>query len=174
MQTTFIVTFIGDDRPGLVEALSQVISAHGGNWLESRLSQLAGKFAGLIRVALPETSSEALQQSLKALDAAGISARVTPCAATTQATDHARLVTLTVLGPDRPGIVQEVAGALSARNINVVDMESYVSPAPMSAELLFHARIEAEVSEPNELEDLADRLETIADEMDVEVQLETA
>ena len=174
MQTTFIVTFIGDDRPGLVEALSEVISAHGGNWLESRLSQLAGKFAGLIRVALPETSSEALQQSLKALDAAGISARVTPCAATTQATAHARLVTLTVLGPDRPGIVQEVAGALSARNINVVDMESYVSPAPMSAELLFHARIEAEIPEPNELEDLADRLETIADEMDVEVQLETA
>ena len=174
MQTTFIVTFIGDDRPGLVEALSEVISAHKGNWLESRLSQLAGKFAGLIRVALPETSSEALQQSLKALDAAGISARVTPCAAATEAADHARLVTLTVLGPDRPGIVQEVAGALSARNINVVDMESYVSPAPMSAELLFHARIEAEVPEPNELEDLADRLETIADEMDVEVQLETA
>ena len=174
MQTTFIVTFIGDDRPGLVEALSQVISAHGGNWLESRLSQLAGKFAGLIRVALPETSSEALQQSLKALDAAGISARVTPCAATTEATAHARLVTLTVLGPDRPGIVQEVAGALSARNINVIDMESYVNPAPMSAELLFHARIEAEIPEPNELEDLADRLETIADEMDVEVQLETA
>lgn len=65
VQTTFIITFIGDDRPGLVESLSQVISDHNGNWLESRLSQLAGKFAGLISVSVPEESTAALQVALK-------------------------------------------------------------------------------------------------------------
>ena len=41
-----ILTAIGDDRPGLVGELSAAISAHQGNWLESSMSRLAGKFAG--------------------------------------------------------------------------------------------------------------------------------
>lgn len=172
VQTTFIVTFIGEDRPGLVETLSETISAQGGNWLESRLSQLAGKFAGLIRVSLPESASQDLQEALKALDADGISVRVSPCTGETQASDHTRLITLTVLGPDRPGIVREIAGALSVRSINVVDMESYVSPAPMSAELLFHARVEAEIPHQGDMDELSDTLDTIANEMDVDIHLE--
>ena len=174
MQSNFIITFIGDDRPGLVEALSDVISALGGNWLESRLSQLAGKFAGLIRVELPEEQSEALQDALKRLSEAGISVRVTPCTGETQASEHARLVSLTILGPDRPGIVREIAAALAVQKINVVDMESYISPAPMSAEMLFHARVEVEVPEAGDIAELGDTLDAIANEMDVDIQLEPA
>jgi glycine cleavage system regulatory protein len=174
VQTTFIISFIGEDRPGLVEALSEVISKHGGNWLESRLSQLAGKFTGLISISLPEESSAALQKDLKALSEAGLSIRVTPCTGQAAKTEHARLITLTILGPDRPGIVREIAAALSSRAINVVDMESYVSSAPMSAELLFHARVEAALPEQSELEELGDSLDAIANEMDVDIQIETS
>jgi glycine cleavage system regulatory protein len=173
VQTTFIISFIGEDRPGLVEALSEVISKHGGNWLESRLSQLAGKFTGLISISLPEESLAALQADLKGLSEADISVRVTPCMG--QLTDHeqTQLITLTILGPDRPGIVREIAAALSSRAINVVDMESFVSSAPMSAELLFHARVEAELPDPGDLEELGDSLDAIANEMDVDIQVET-
>jgi glycine cleavage system regulatory protein len=173
VQTTFIISFIGEDRPGLVEGLSEVISKHGGNWLESRLSQLAGKFTGLISISLPEESSVALQADLKGLSEAGISVRLTAC--TSQVADHeqTQLITLTILGPDRPGIVREIAAALSSRAINVVDMESFVSSAPMSAELLFHARVEAELPDPGDLEELGDSLDAIANEMDVDIQVET-
>lgn len=174
MQTTFIISFVGDDRPGLVEALSEVISRHEGNWLESRLSQLAGKFAGLISVSLPEESSAELQEALKNLSSAGISVRVTPCSDSVAVTEHAHLITLTILGPDRPGIVREIAAALSVRSINVVDMESWVSSAPMSAELLFHAKVEAELPEQANLAELGDTLETISNEMDVDITLETS
>lgn len=172
MQTTFIISFIGEDRPGLVEALSRVISEHNGNWLESRLSQLAGKFAGLISVSLPEESSDALQAALKNLDAAGISVRVTHSEGLLAQHERGRIITLNILGPDRPGIVREIAAALNARLINVVDMESYVSSAPMSAELLFHAQVEAEVPEQADLEELIDTLEHLGDEMDVDIHLE--
>ncbi|MEP5765634.1 MAG: ACT domain-containing protein [Halieaceae bacterium] len=174
MQTTFIITFIGDDRPGLVEALSEAISSHDGNWLESRLSQLAGKFAGLISVSLPSESAEGLQQALKNLSAAGISVRVTECTTEQSATDHGRIMTLTVLGPDRPGIVREIAAALSKRDINVVDMESYVSSAPMSAELLFNAEVEVAVPDPDMLDELHEKLDQIGDEMDMHITLEAS
>ncbi len=172
MQSTFIITFIGDDRPGLVEALSRVVADHGGNWLESRLSQLAGKFAGLISVSLPSESGEALQAALDALHAEGMSVRVTPCDPEVAQEDHQRIVTLTVLGPDRQGVVREISAALSKRNINVVDMESFVSPAPMSSEMLFQAQVEAVLPADCELEELEETLDQIADEMHMDITLE--
>ena len=48
-----VLTVIAPDQPGLVERVAQCIAAHGGNWLESRMSRMAGQFAGILRVAVP-------------------------------------------------------------------------------------------------------------------------
>ena len=141
MQSSYIVSFIGDDRPGLVEQLSQVIERHGGNWHESRLSQLGGKFAGLVLVSLLAEGAAALEADLKALSSTGLSVRVTP-SGESPATVGGRDITLRVVGPDRLGIVREISSALAQRAVNVVEMDSQVSSAPMSAEMLFSARIE--------------------------------
>ena len=133
MQSSFIVTFIGDDRPGLVEQLSSAIERCGGNWQESRLSQLGGKFAGLVLVTLAEDAGDTLEQALKGLASSGISVRVTP-ASVAAAPAAGQRITLAVLGPDRPGIVREISRALAAEQVNVIDMESEVSSAPMSGE----------------------------------------
>lgn len=170
MQTSFIVTFIGDDRPGLVECVSSAIERCGGNWQESRLSQLGGKFAGLVLVALPEDAGEALQQALKGLASSGISVRVTPAAAAT-VNDAGRRVTLAVLGPDRPGIVREISRALAAEQVNVIEMESEVSSAPMSGEPMFRADILGEIPQSASMDALADALDVIAEEMTLEIDL---
>ena len=171
METSYIVTFIGDDRPGLVESLSRVIESNRGNWLESRLSQLGGKFAGLVLVTLPDDNGAALEADLKDLSASGLSVRVTPATAMT-ATSRGRSITLKVIGPDRLGIVREISRALAQREVNVVEMDSEVSSAPMSAELIFSARIDAEIPERIDLDDLEDSLEEIANTMTLEIDLE--
>ena len=171
METSYIITFIGDDRPGLVESLSRVIESNRGNWLESRLSQLGGKFAGLVLVTLPDDNGAALENDLKALSDSGLSVRVTP--ATAGAARHAgRSITLTVIGPDRLGIVREISRALAQRQVNVVEMDSEVTSAPMSAEMIFRARIDAEIPESIDLDDLEDTLEEIANVMTLEIDLE--
>lgn len=171
METSYIVTFIGDDRPGLVESLSRVIESNRGNWLESRLSQLGGKFAGLVLVTLPDDNGAALEADLKDLSASGLSVRVTPASAMA-ATSRGRSITLKVIGPDRLGIVREISRALAQREVNVVEMDSEVSSAPMSAELIFSARIDAEIPEHIDLDDLEDSLEEIANTMTLEIDLE--
>ncbi|MDH5173282.1 MAG: glycine cleavage system protein R [Gammaproteobacteria bacterium] len=171
METSYIVTFIGDDRPGLVESLSRVIESNRGNWLESRLSQLGGKFAGLVLVMLPGENGETLEAELKALSSSGLSVRVTPASAMA-ATSPGRSITLTVIGPDRLGIVREISRALAQREVNVVEMDSEVSSAPMSAEMIFRARIDAQIPEHIDLEDLEDSLEEIANVMTLEIELE--
>ncbi len=173
METSYIVTFIGDDRPGLVESLSRVIESNQGSWLESRLSQLGGKFAGLVLVSLPGDNGAALEVDLKGLSTSGLSVRVTPAHAIAR-DKRARCITLTVIGPDRLGIVREISRALAQRNVNVVEMDSEVTSAPMSAELLFSARIDAEIPEHIDLDDLEDSLEEIANHMTLEIELERA
>jgi glycine cleavage system regulatory protein len=171
VETSYIVTFIGDDRPGLVESLSRVIESNQGSWLESRLSQLGGKFAGLVLVTLPGDNGAALEADLKELSASGLSVRVTPATAMT-ASSRGQSITLKVIGPDRLGIVREISRALAQREVNVVEMDSEVSSAPMSAELIFSARIDAEIPEHIDLDDLEDSLEEIANTMTLEIELE--
>jgi len=169
--TSYIITFIGDDRPGLVEQLSSVIESNSGNWHESRLSQLGGKFAGLILVSLPTASGAVLEAKLKALSLSGLSVRVTPTS-DDFVTNGAKAITLTVLGPDRLGIVREISRALAEREINVVEMDSKVCSAAMSNELLFEARIDAQIPESTNMDDLHDTLDEIANSMTLDIDLE--
>lgn len=171
MKTSYIITFVVDDRPGLVEQLSSVIESNGGNWHESRLSQLGGKFAGLILVSLPADGGPSLEADLSALAASGISVRVT-ATGEKKAPVPGRDITLTVLGPDRPGIVREISRALVQRQVNVLEMDSQVISAPMSAEMIFSARIEAWIPEAADMNDLADTLDEIANHMTLEIDLD--
>ena len=67
MNVSLVLTVIGDDRPGLVEQLATAISRHHGNWLESSMSNLSGKFAGIVCVSVAEEHLVALQAALAAL-----------------------------------------------------------------------------------------------------------
>ncbi|MEM1155213.1 MAG: ACT domain-containing protein [Pseudomonadota bacterium] len=171
MQPAYIVTFIGDDRPGLVESLSEVIEQRGGNWLESRLSQLGGKFAGLVLVSLPEEHANSLEKELKNLAASGLSVRVTPAGIQSDSY-RGRHIKLTLIGPDRSGIVRQISKALAQSGVNVVEMESAVESAPMSAELLFKARIDAEIPEHFSLDELDEQLDVIANTMTLDIELD--
>ena len=72
MATSLVVTFVGPDRPGLVELLSKTIAAHGGNWLDSRMCALSGQFAGIVLARVPEADAAALRRALSELEGAGL------------------------------------------------------------------------------------------------------
>lgn len=166
-----VISFIGDDRPGIVERLSEVVSHHGGNWLESRMSNLAGKFAGIVRVALPHAQAEALGAALRELEATGLTLAL-QAAEQALAQEAMMPFRLEILGHDRPGIVHEFAAALARRRINVFDMRSDITSAPMSADPLFTAHAEIHVPQQLDLDELRERLESIAEELLIEYSLE--
>ncbi|MEM1111757.1 MAG: ACT domain-containing protein [Pseudomonadota bacterium] len=174
MDNAHIITFIGDDRPGLVEKLSAAVEQCGGNWHESRLSKLGGKFAGLVLVSL-EAGAEPkkLEETLKGLASSGLSVRVTATSSIQPEAQGLRRVVLKVLGPDRIGIVREISAALASHDVNVIEMESAVESAPMSAELLFNASIHAQVPAGATLAALEENLDDIANQMTLDIELES-
>lgn len=157
MQTTLVMTVIGPDRTGLVESVAQLIAERGGNWLESRMCRLGGEFAGIVRVAVPKAQQQTLETALGKLAGLTIVVREdepVPSAA------QAVLVSLEVLGQDRPGIVREITRALSAQGINVEELATECVSAPMSGEALFRARAKISVPANVALDKLRQTLES--------------
>src|SRR5690349_21448520 len=98
---TFVLTLFGDDRPGLVSDIAGAISARGGSWEQSQLSQAAGKFAGIVVVSAPDAEAETMLADLHTLEGEGLHVLVAQIDAPEE-TDHARF-SLELVGADRPG-----------------------------------------------------------------------
>src|SRR2546423_4505446 len=105
---SLVLTLLGPDRPGLVEAVADVIAAHGGNWLESRMAHLAGKFAGVLRAEVPADRTRAVVEALARLEERGLKV-VAEVAAGPVAAGDRRPMELELVGLDRPGIVREIS-----------------------------------------------------------------
>jgi len=171
MTTAMVFTFIGADKPGLVQKLAQTVGDHGGNWLESRMSELAGQFAGIVQVEVAPAKLAALRAALQALSGEELTIVVATNKVVGIGADM-RQLRLSIVGNDRPGIVREVASALAARQINVRDMDTTITSAPMTGDALFEAVAEIQVPWSLDLEELSDQLDAIEDALTIEIDLE--
>ncbi len=165
-----VLTLIGPDRPGLVEAVAAPIAAHGGNWLESRMAHLAGQFAGILRVEVPDANAAALAAALRALETQGL--RLTLETGPTLAAPAARrMLVVDLVGLDRPGIVREISRVLAERGVNIEELVTDRTPAPMSAEMLFRSRARVNVPDAVDAGELRGRLERLAQDLMVQVKV---
>ncbi|MDE1905612.1 MAG: hypothetical protein KGH75_04080 [Rhodospirillales bacterium] len=134
--TSLVISLAGPDRPGLVNSLSERITAGGGSWMESRLAHLADTFAGIILVRVPDEKAKALAASLLALQESGLTVSVITG---TESAPLPEQVTLELLGNDRPGIVREVTQTLHALGVNIEEFSSHIENAAFTGEDMFRA-----------------------------------
>lgn len=165
-----VFTFVGNDKPGLVQRLSEHVSAHGGNWLESRLARMAGKFAGIVCVNLPASEADTLRSAFQQLADDGLSITLEYSDAGPAIDKQHGLIA--VLGNDRPGIIHEVASALATRHINIEELSSKVESAPMAGIPLFSAQIYVALPAALDLTELHQQLDDIANQLDLDINLE--
>lgn len=163
-----VLTAIGDDRAGLVASLSEVISAHSGNWERSQLAELAGKFAGIVVVAVPDENVTGLSAALRGLDglleiAAHEGSSETPVATET--------ITIDLLGNDRPGIVREVSSVLHRHDVSIETIDTATREAPMAGGQLFEAHIVARLPQVGDRDSLRSDLEELTAELLVDLSV---
>ncbi|MDP5210050.1 glycine cleavage system protein R [Microbulbifer sp. 2205BS26-8] len=170
MQHHLVISMICDDRPGVVETLSAVIADNGGNWEDSHMAHFAGKFAGILRVAIPIEKSRCLRNALADLAQEGYNLVIEDAVAVTA--PSRQTLTLKLVGNDRPGIVREISRALTARHINMEQLETTYSSTPWSGEPLFCAECKISVTKEPDFDGLRDELDQIAIELGVEIDCE--
>jgi glycine cleavage system regulatory protein len=171
VRSQLVLTLIGRDRPGLVEALAAQITKHGGNWEESRMAHLAGKFAGILRVSLPTDAASSLTEALATLEREGL--RVVVEGAEPIGTEaSAKRLRLELVGNDREGIVRDISQALARRRVNVDELHTTCEDAPMGGGQLFRASAILRVPTDVPVEELRSTLESLADDLMVELSLD--
>lgn len=171
MQVPLVMTVIGRDRPGLVELVAGLVAKHGGNWLESRMSRLGGHFAGILRIEVPAAQQASLVEALNALAKQGLSV-ICHADAPEAAAGQAASARLELVGQDRPGIVSQISSALARHGVNVEELITECSSAPMSGETLFRATARLYVPPTCRVDALRQELERIAADLVVEVSLQ--
>ncbi|HCN44687.1 MAG TPA: glycine cleavage system protein R [Pseudomonas sp.] len=164
-----VLTVIAADKAGQVERIAQTIAEHNGNWLESRMSRMAGQFAGILRIAVPAESHDELVDALQALGERGI--RVLIAESGIEPSCSWKPIAMSLVGNDRPGIVRDITRLLAEQGVNVERLSTDVRPAPMSSEPLFHADALLAVPLTLSLDSLQSRLEALADDLMVELEL---
>lgn len=168
--TTLILTVAGADRPGLVAAIADVVDAHGGNWENSQLAELAGTFAGVIGVSVAPDRVEELQRALHGLDGLLTVTVHTGADAASAGSDESQ-VSLSVLGNDRPGIVRDISRVLSTHALSIDSMSTETRDAAMAGGRLFESTVTATVPASADLDALRSDLEQLATEIQVDITL---
>jgi glycine cleavage system regulatory protein len=169
MSKSLVITLIGNDCPGIVESVAAVVLRHQGNWIESRMANLGGKFAGILSVNLPEQEYQGFCSDLESSNVGlKISIEEVVC---TQVVDNSKCYKLQLVGQDRPGIVHRITAALSAHGASVDDMETEIYEASMSGEILFKANITLCLAEGHSIDELSGVLEDLANELIVDIEL---
>lgn len=169
MTTNLVLTVIGEDKPGLVESLAEVIANNSGNWLESSMSQLAGKFAGILRVNVADAEAGTL---ITALDGMSDQLKIVIERVDGEIEiESPKMIELNLVGNDRPGIVREISHALSSLSVNVEELSTECVPAPMSSDDLFKAYAKLKTPAGLKPEVLQQELESLADDLMVEINL---
>ena len=168
---SLVLTFVGDDRPGLVSAVSERIAACGGTWLESRSARLAGKFAGILLVNVPEARASELRSSLRQLETTGLHLTVERGAAAADAQPQGRVLNLDLIGNERPGIVRDVTSVLTGLGVNIEEFASNLESAPFTGVDMFRATARLRSPDGLGIEDLRKALERLASEIMVDLTI---
>jgi glycine cleavage system transcriptional repressor len=137
MKNWYMLTLVGEDRPGIVAAVTSALYEAGGNLGEASMMRLGGNFTIMLMVQYEgerETLEAVVEPAVKEfslhlhLDSivGSLHHHLTPD------------VRITVFGADRAGIVARVTKALAGAGFNILDLESDVAGREDSPIYIMH------------------------------------
>ncbi len=166
MKSRVILSAAGSDRPGLTRALAEAVLAAGGNWLESHLSRLGGKYVGSVLVEIDAEELPGFEQAIRGVDAVGLQVALVPAGDEPQS--GGAMLSLELVGQDRPGIVREVTGVLAGLDVNIEDFVTRTENGAWSGERLFRANARLSIPAGVTSDEVQTALEAISGEIMVD------
>jgi len=174
MREGLIISAIGRDRPGIVERLSGVVFENGCNLEDSRMAILGGEFALVVLVSGPAPKLGEVRR--RAQEIAG-ELELTALYKETRigAGDEPRAeripYKLTAVSLDHPGIVHRIAHLLAGQGVNVANLETRLSHAPITGAPIFSLELEAQVLAALPVSRLRSALRDLSDSENIDIDL---
>ena len=164
---SILISVLGDDKPGLLDSLSEIIVSNDGDWIESNMSTVEAKFAGILRVNVPAKNAKKL---IKELTSSKLGLQIA-CEETVPVThSDFKSYNIELIGQNHVGIINKLSHVLTYElKANVEGIKTEIIDASMSGEQLFKAQITLHLPKSVDERLIKDKLELIADEMMVEI-----
>ena len=122
MTTKLVISALGEDRPGIVDELSNIIYKHSLNIEDSRMTVLGGEFAILLLVSGDQSSIDAIQTQVHEIEQALQMRLLIKVTSDSSPIENAIPYAVEVAALDHPGIVNNISSFFSERDINIVDL----------------------------------------------------
>jgi len=176
MKKWFALSAIGRDRPGIVADLAELIYECDCNLEDSSMTILGGEFAVLLLLSGQGVEAERLLSSAcKRLEwEKRLTVFFRPLEGEPThygAGERTVSYELRATGVDKAGIVARVARCLAEYGINITKMQTHSRPEPGSGTAIYTMHVRMDVPTQVGLSDLHERLERIADELHIHVDL---
>ena len=170
MHQRAVLTAIGEDRPGLIEEVTEFLSARGGSVEESRMANLGGQFAIAVLIHGTQAAVERITDDIESLASkTGMRAQLTPVRPTPHVTPRSAY-RLTGRALDQVGLVHAVASALARFQLNVESMETTLEPAPHTGAPTFAMDLEVSVPSGTDIDALKRELARVCDSLNIDWQ----
>jgi glycine cleavage system transcriptional repressor len=135
-----VFSAIGEDRVGIVDDISGLVSECGGNIEESKMAVLGSEFAVMMLVSMEEAGLEALIARTAETEAR-LSLKIgVKKTREGGSQERGRPYSLETVSLDGRGIVHSVSAVLRRHGINIEDLETRTEMAPLTGAPLFRMR----------------------------------
>ena len=168
--TSLVVSIVGADRQGIVSSLAERAQRFGANWAASRMTRLAGEFAGMVHLEVPRENADALATSLRDLASSGLQVVVARSDGTNVASSL-RVVELELVGEDRLGIVSNLAKLLAGRGVSIESIHTDIVRSGVSGKQTFKVAAHLLVPAAVSVEALQQEVGSLAREMMLDIAL---
>jgi glycine cleavage system transcriptional repressor len=128
----FLLTAQSSDRPGVVAVVSGVIAEHGWSIDDASMTRLAGRFAMLMAITVPEDLAvDNVRDFIGArLEPANITFTLETVSETGDDPMGGSAWTVTVYGSDRPGIVSAITRTMARLSVNIDNLATKATSGP--------------------------------------------
>jgi len=171
MQTQYLLCAYGPDRPGIVEALSDIAVRENFSISDSRMAVLGDHFSVLMLLNGPQEGAEEMKKAVAALKGLTVSLKEVRGRSVK---DDVFEYSIRIVGEDHAGIVHEVTNYLKARDANVLSLDTSTGHAPHSGTQLFRMDMIVEVPKKANLRTFKSGLTELCDRLNMDVDAEQA
>ncbi|MGB5277751.1 MAG: ACT domain-containing protein [Gammaproteobacteria bacterium] len=174
MSEHLVITALGDDRPGIVDELSNALFKHSLNIEDSRMSVLGGEFAVLLLVGGSQQAIDAFIADTASLEESlnmKIMVKLTRSEARQQPIVP---YSVKVVAIDNPGIVHNLASFFSSRQINIVDLNTERYAAAHTATPMFAVHMTIGLPADIPLKQLREEFISMCDQLNLDASMSSA
>ncbi len=165
-----ILFALSKNRLGIVDEVSSYLFERKANILDSRMAVMGGHFSITCLFSCSSIELENIKADMKILTDLGLATSLheadNPDSMQTEASVPLKLE---VISMDHPGIVQNVVHILKENNVCILSLDTELKPMPHTGAPMFDLNLEASVPESMSIEEVKDKLEELASEMDLDL-----